>query len=219
MLGAQSTAQVQLSQVEKPASAVGQLEVPQEASASVAAPSTVDANPAIQPSAPPPPAPTLEVAALANTRDLAVIASQVVKEFDPSHQLAELTSSWAGFMAGASSFDERLKAYTQAVDFSGAKEVENRLNAEINRLKEEHAQKEAEWGTERQNHDQFLIALQANVVEAEKRKTDALEALNNMTKKVELTENKWKAEQDETKRLSGDLKALIDTLRAKHNEV
>jgi hypothetical protein len=30
------------------------------------------------------------------------------------------------------------------------------------------------------------------VVEAEKRKTDALEALNNMTKKVELTENKWK---------------------------
>lgn len=27
------------------------------------------------------------------------------------------------------------------------------------------------------------------------------------------------AEQDETKRLSGDLKALIDTLRAKHNEV
>lgn len=100
---------MQLSQVEKPASAVGQLEVPQEASASVAAPSTVDANPAIQPSAPPPPAPTLEVAALANTRDLAVIASQVVKEFDPSHQLAELTSSWAGFMAGASSFDERLK--------------------------------------------------------------------------------------------------------------
>jgi hypothetical protein len=38
-----------------------------------------------------------------------VIASQVAEEFEPNHQLVELTSSWVRLMAGAASFDERLK--------------------------------------------------------------------------------------------------------------
>jgi hypothetical protein len=47
--------------VEKPANAEGRLEVPQEVSASGAAPSTIDANSAAQPSALPSSIPTLEV--------------------------------------------------------------------------------------------------------------------------------------------------------------
>jgi hypothetical protein len=33
----------------------------------------------------------------------------VVKEFNPSHQLTKLMSAWAGFMAGAMTFDEKFK--------------------------------------------------------------------------------------------------------------
>jgi hypothetical protein len=56
-------------------------------------------NPINQPSAPPPVEP-LEEAAIADCRNLEVTVTQVVKEFDPNHQLPELTSSWASFMAG-----------------------------------------------------------------------------------------------------------------------
>jgi hypothetical protein len=38
-------------------------------------------------------------------------------------------------------------------------EVEDRLNAEITRLKEEHSKKEAEWATERQKHNQAAHTL------------------------------------------------------------
>jgi hypothetical protein len=43
-----------------------------------------------------------------------VAIAQVVKEFDPNHQLAELTSSWAGFMEGATTFDKKFYVNTQA---------------------------------------------------------------------------------------------------------
>lgn len=74
--------------------------------------------------------------------------------------------------------------------FNDAKEVRDWLNAEIARLKDEHAQKKAEWATVHQSHDQSLLALQTQVAKAEKRKSNALEALNNMSRVAELTENK-----------------------------
>jgi hypothetical protein len=36
-----------------------------------------------------------------------------LSEFDPSHQLAELLSSWVGFMAGTVTFDDKFKVNTQ----------------------------------------------------------------------------------------------------------
>jgi hypothetical protein len=36
-----------------------------------------------------------------------------LSEFDPSHQLAELTSSWVGFTVGTVTFDEKFKVNTQ----------------------------------------------------------------------------------------------------------
>jgi hypothetical protein len=68
-------------------------------------------NPVDQPSAPPPVAP-VEKAVQANPRNLELITTQVVKEFDPSHHLAKLTLSWAGFMAGVVTFDEKFKVST-----------------------------------------------------------------------------------------------------------
>jgi hypothetical protein len=38
---------------------------------------------------------------------LDVVVTQVVKEFDPNHQLAKLTSTWVGFMVGVATFDEK----------------------------------------------------------------------------------------------------------------
>jgi hypothetical protein len=52
----------------------------------------MDENLVDQPSAPLPIG-TIEKAIQADPRNLELIATQVVKEFDPSHQLAELTSS------------------------------------------------------------------------------------------------------------------------------
>jgi hypothetical protein len=49
-------------------------------------------NPVDQPSAPPPVA-LVEKTVQANPRNLELIATQVVKELDPSHQLAKLTLS------------------------------------------------------------------------------------------------------------------------------
>jgi hypothetical protein len=69
-------------------------------------PTAMDENPVDQPSAPPSIEP-LEEAVVADRCNLEVIVAQVVKEFDPNHQLAELTSSWASFMAGAMTFDKK----------------------------------------------------------------------------------------------------------------
>jgi hypothetical protein len=48
----------------------------------------------------------LEEAAVGDHHNLELIVAQVVKEFDPNHQLVELTSSWASFMARAVTFDK-----------------------------------------------------------------------------------------------------------------
>jgi hypothetical protein len=71
----------------------------------------VDENPVDQPSTPPSIEP-LEEATLGDRHNLEVIVAQVVKEFDPNHQLPELTSSWAGFMAGAVTFDKNFQINT-----------------------------------------------------------------------------------------------------------
>jgi hypothetical protein len=62
-------------------------------------------NPVDQPSAPSPVEP-LEDTTIVDHHKLEVAVAQVV-EFDPNHQLAKLTSSWASFMAGASTFDTK----------------------------------------------------------------------------------------------------------------
>jgi hypothetical protein len=72
----------------------------------------MDENPVDQPSAPPPIAP-VEKAVQADPQNLELIVTQVVKEFDPNHQLAKLTSSWAGFMVRAVTFDEKFKVNTR----------------------------------------------------------------------------------------------------------
>jgi hypothetical protein len=72
----------------------------------------MDENPVDQPSAPPLVA-LVGKAIQADPRNLELIATQVVKEFDPSYQLTELTSSWASFMAGVATFDEKFKVNTQ----------------------------------------------------------------------------------------------------------
>jgi hypothetical protein len=71
----------------------------------------VDENPVEQPRAPSPVV-SVEEAFQIEHQNLEVIAAQVVKEFDPNHQLAELTSSWNDFMVGAASFDNKFKVNT-----------------------------------------------------------------------------------------------------------
>lgn len=56
----------------------------------------------------------------------------------------------------------------------------------------EHAQKETDWAAERQQHNETLNILRAQIGASEKRKSDAFEALKNMTRKSELFEDKWK---------------------------
>jgi hypothetical protein len=69
-------------------------------------------------------------------------------------------------------------------------EVEDRLNAKITHLKEEHSKKEAEWAIERQKHDQAAHTLRAQVGYSEKEKGKVIEDLNTMTRQAELLENK-----------------------------
>jgi hypothetical protein len=77
---------------------------------------------------------------------------------------------------------EQFNAHTQ--------EVEDRLNAEITRLKGEHNKKEAEWATECQNHEQAAHTLRAHIGYSKKEKGKVVEDLKTMTKKAELLENK-----------------------------
>jgi hypothetical protein len=78
---------------------------------------------------------------------------------------------------------EKFNAHTQ--------EVEDRLSAEITRLKEEHNKKEAKWATEHQNHEQAAHTLRVQIGYSEKGKGKAVEDLKTMTRQAELLENKW----------------------------
>jgi predicted type IV restriction endonuclease len=80
--------------------------------------------------------------------------------------------------------EEKFNASTQ--------EVEDRLNAEITCLKEEHTKREAEWATELQNHQQAVHTLRAQIGHSKKEKGIVVEDLRTMTRKAGLLENKWK---------------------------
>jgi hypothetical protein len=71
-------------------------------------------------------------------------------------------------------------------------EAEDWLNAKIARLKAEHRKKEGKWAIERQNHEQAVHTLRAQVRYSEKEKGKAVEDLKTMTRQAELLENKWK---------------------------
>jgi predicted type IV restriction endonuclease len=62
-------------------------------------------------------------------------------------------------------------------------EVEDRLNAKITHLKEEHTKKEVEWATEHQNHEQSVHTRRAQIGCSEKKGKD-VEDLKTMTRKA-----------------------------------
>jgi hypothetical protein len=59
-------------------------------------------------------------------------------------------------------------------------------------LKEEHSKKEAEWATKRQNLEQSVHTLWAQVGYSKKEKGKVVEGLQTMTRQGKLLENKWK---------------------------
>ena len=160
--------------------------------------------------------PSKEVARASSAQDMALVLSSshrpasssaplatssqhldddVVREFDATHRLSELTAAWGNLAAGVTSFGEKLQVSFSEVlsldvrlssvlmsffslfiqsfsrDHTGfffSSETEKKLSSEVSTLKAELDLYRAELETERQTHQKEEKALRARVVEAEK---------------------------------------------------
>ena len=98
-------------------------------------------------------------------------------------------------------FSSLEQSYAQGTELKASARVQE-AQAELTRLKEEQAQKEAEWISAQKQHEDTLCILWAQISEAEhhkataeSRKNDAFDSLLKMTKKAELFDTKLKGKR------------------------
>lgn len=92
-----------------------------------------------------------------------------------------------------------------------------RLVTKMKVLKGELASKQSKLEAVRQGRQVTEAALQAQIVESEKRKGDALAALKDVSESSDVYKKNYDALHRDHKKLSDDLKDMNETIQLEHN--